>query len=759
MSLRQRSFRFFIVRFTIILISATFAVFSAGTVTARLIGVSLFSAPAPAFDTTATFTVTNTNDSGPGSLRQAVLDANAAVGADTITFAQGLAGVIPLSTGQLSLTNTPNNELTIVGPPLFQSGPVITISGTDSSRIFSIPENSALTMSNVTLTNGRAIAGSGGAIVSEGNLTLTHVRILNSRADLDGGGLAIGNGETATLFSCGISNNLANADSLGSNGGGGIYIGSGSTVTITESAITENSLQGTFVPGGGIFANGATLNINNTYIGRNVGATDGGGILVLNGMTDIFNSTFELNTASRDGGAVYAGGQLLIQSTHYTVNIAGAGGGAIFKVATAPFTLQSSTVTNNTAAQGGGLNVSGGTNTVQNTIVGLNSAPSGPQIIGSVVSGGFNLFQSISGAVISGDTSTNIIGQDPLLGPLQDNGGPTTTRAPLPNSPVIDKGKSFGAITDQRGFLRPVDDPSIPNAAGGDGTDIGAVELQGAPTPTATPTNTPSATPTNTPTVTPTSTPTATPTVTPTPGAGIEADVAPRPNGDGGVNSTDVVQLRRFATGLDVPDPAFGEPGRADCAPRGANDGNINSGDVVQGRRYAAGLDPLTNARPFAPTLMPQGIASAFDDMYAYFFGRELRVITEKVEAGRITIAVEMVPYGDEFAAGFTLEYDERIFFDPRTAIGDAAPENAVLTVNTNEPGRIGVLVDSPDAFVPSAVPNRLVLVTFEVRADPAEKPRFGLTDSLAHLGFSDAYGNTIAIRPYESRFVLTDNR
>ena len=76
------------------------------------------------------------------------------------------------------------------------------------------------------------------------------------------------------------------------------------------------------------------------------------------------------------------------------------------------------------------------------------------------------------------------INTDPMLGPLQDNGGPTFTHALLTGSPAIDAGKNFAiGTTDQRGpdFVRAFDDPSIANANGGDGTDIGAFEVQAAP--------------------------------------------------------------------------------------------------------------------------------------------------------------------------------------------------------------------------------------------------------------------------------------
>jgi hypothetical protein len=75
-----------------------------------------------------------------------------------------------------------------------------------------------------------------------------------------------------------------------------------------------------------------------------------------------------------------------------------------------------------------------------------------------------------------GTVSGSPLTADPLLGPLQNNGGPNQTMAPSSASPVIDQGSALALATDQRGLQRPVDFASIPNAA--DGSDIGAVELQ-----------------------------------------------------------------------------------------------------------------------------------------------------------------------------------------------------------------------------------------------------------------------------------------
>jgi hypothetical protein len=101
-------------------------------------------------------------------------------------------------------------------------------------------------------------------------------------------------------------------------------------------------------------------------------------------------------------------------------------------------------------------------------------------VLGAVTSQGFNLIGKSPGAAISSlptdQIGTQVAPINPQLGPLQDNGGATRTRALLSNSPAIDKGNSGGASTDQRGFTRTIDAP-IANATGGDGTDIGAYEV------------------------------------------------------------------------------------------------------------------------------------------------------------------------------------------------------------------------------------------------------------------------------------------
>ncbi len=122
---------------------------------------------------------------------------------------------------------------------------------------------------------------------------------------------------------------------------------------------------------------------------------------------------------------------------------------------------------------------------LHDSIVAGNTGSVGPDVF---VPKGIALASKLPAATFSlvGDTSasrlttdgTDITGADPQLGPLAANGGPTATMLPADTSPVIDAGSANGLMTDQRGMPRPIDLPGYPNASGGDGADIGAVEVQ-----------------------------------------------------------------------------------------------------------------------------------------------------------------------------------------------------------------------------------------------------------------------------------------
>jgi hypothetical protein len=138
------------------------------------------------------------------------------------------------------------------------------------------------------------------------------------------------------------------------------------------------------------------------------------------------------------------------------------------------------------------------TATLKNTIVSGGSCfiVQGTSPPGTTNDGGYNLDSGTSCGFSA--TNNSLSGVDPMLGPLAANGGPTLTHALLEGSPAIDKGNSFGATTDQRGLVRPSNFVGIPDASGGNGSDIGAFELQQPAPPDTTPPKVMSTSPGNT---------------------------------------------------------------------------------------------------------------------------------------------------------------------------------------------------------------------------------------------------------------------
>ena len=160
------------------------------------------------------------------------------------------------------------------------------------------------------------------------------------------------------------------------------------------------------------------------------------------------------------------------------------GGGALFldfDDPPAPLNIRSTTISGNTAGAspdpaGGGLFLYGvpTARTMANTIVADNTAAAGPDIatVGpAALDASFSLVENPSGANLTG--GPNVLGQDPKLAPLADNGGPTPTQALLVGSPAIDQGQASGA--DQRGAPRPFDLAGVA-LAGDNNADIGAYE-------------------------------------------------------------------------------------------------------------------------------------------------------------------------------------------------------------------------------------------------------------------------------------------
>jgi hypothetical protein len=448
----------------------------------------------------ATITVTNTNDSGPGSLRQALADAN---DGDTINFDVSLKGqTIALTSGELVI----DKSITITGPGSDQLA-VRTVDFQHTFRIFHVIASPTVIIEGLTIGPSLYFSGCG---IQNDQATLT----INNCALVGNSGLEWG---------AGISN--------------------GGTLTVNNSSISGNVLeyQGT---GAGISSSG-TLIINNSIISGNLsgkGYTDGGGIYS-SGMLEITNSRIDGNSVGGGGGGIYNTGNAIIASSTISGNSAGGGypgppepgfGGGIFNGAT--LTISNSTFSGNSVLTtdkgpgcGGGIGNNGSLQIANSTISGnsatnggaicndaapleiansiLNAGDVGENIFndgGTITSLGYNLSSDNGSGYLSGPGDQ--INTNPILGPLQDNGGPTQTHRPYPQSPAIDAGNpSFTPppFYDQRGtgFDRVVNGR----------IDIGSFEVQEGKPPPPSPTPTPSPSPTLTPRPTPTPRPRLTP--------------------------------------------------------------------------------------------------------------------------------------------------------------------------------------------------------------------------------------------------------
>lgn len=208
----------------------------------------------------AAFTVTNTNDAGAGSLRQAVLDANAAPGADVIQFSAGVTGTISLSTGELSVSES----LTIDGP----GANVLSVSAGGRSRVFNFTAGTSF-LRRLWITGGNA--SSGGGVVNAGTLTVENCEVSVNSAG-SGGGIA--NTGTLTLLASTISYNTSTTS------GAGLFNASAATMLVINSTISNNTTTGQY--GGGIDTLG-TLTVTNSTIAGNSAATGGRGISIRSG--------------------------------------------------------------------------------------------------------------------------------------------------------------------------------------------------------------------------------------------------------------------------------------------------------------------------------------------------------------------------------------------------------------------------------------------------------------------------------------------
>ena len=373
----------------------------------------------------AGYSVTTCADTGVGSLRQAIYDANVHDGPDVITITATCTVSGPVAVGSLmDVTDSGGGDgITIVGP----GADSFVLDGGGSSQIFYVGDRTDFSLSGVTMQHAAssAVRGNGaGAIVFDGV-------VFADNSGFGGAGMSGYHLDSVTITDTTF---VGNASTVGA---GGLYLQNAGPITISSSTFADNTAGG-----------------------------NGGGILIYTNHDDveIANSTFSGNTGAR-GGGLYAdlfgdpspdaGLEIVFCTFADNVATTGAGGGLNVRYADA--------VTMIGTAFAGNAASTAGTDEVYTSVVPTEHD---------------NLFEGD----VDGFTpdASDLTGVDPLFGALADNGGPTQTRALGAGSPAIDAGPtsfpSFpGDTSDQRGepYLRTY----------GGRSDIGAFEAQPEPTP------------------------------------------------------------------------------------------------------------------------------------------------------------------------------------------------------------------------------------------------------------------------------------
>lgn len=416
--------------------------------------------------------VTNSNESGAGSLRQAIAEI---CPGGTITFDSALSGQMIALTSTLAI----DKDLTIDGNALLVP---INISGSHSVGVFKVVPGVAVTMNKLTITDGNWVWG--GGISNEGTLTLNKSTV-SGNVSTEGGGIS-NSGNLIVLDSYILGNS---ADDVG----GGIFNNSG-TVTITNTELSGNMAS----LGGGIFTRQGEVTVTKGIFGNNSASIMGGAIYNFGALT-VSDSSFLKNSASTYGGGIYHSylETATVTGSTFFGNSAESGGGIYNDVSTLEIT--NSTLAGNTANFGGGIY--NGSNIVSSAVLNLTNSTLSDNSATTYGSGIYNIGTLnytntiVANSMIgvdcynnngySGKVVTNVnnlvetngpeghtcglpaVTGDPLLGALADNGGVTQTMALLAGSPAINAGDAAACpATDQRGTSRPQ----------GSACDIGAFE-------------------------------------------------------------------------------------------------------------------------------------------------------------------------------------------------------------------------------------------------------------------------------------------
>jgi CSLREA domain-containing protein len=301
------------------------------------------------------------------------------------------------------------------------------------------------TLDHVTVANNSSTGCCDGLITGVGRAALTDVRVSGNHSVGCCTGLLLGSGK-ATLLRVVVNGNFGSGCCNGFEGGGG-------PASLTDVAVTDN--YGSGCCQGLENGPGRETITKSTISGNHDSTSNCTGVCLGVGKVRLIDVTVSGNSAAGSGGGI---------------STSGAGGTKLF--------MNNVTVSGNHAGgQGGGIwSPFAPAPVIQNTIIARNTAGSGPDCYGTLMSKGYNLIGSTSACTITGTITGNLLGVNPLLGPLHDNGGFTETRALKKGSPAVDHGAPFKpgsggtacASSDQRGVKRPQ----------GPRCDIGAYELK-----------------------------------------------------------------------------------------------------------------------------------------------------------------------------------------------------------------------------------------------------------------------------------------
>jgi len=462
------------------------------------------------------------------TLRAAIMEANAHIGDDIIllpaaTYLLTITGVgeDASATGDLDVTES----LTLIGE---SADTTIIDASSLSDRVLQVSNNvETVEISHLTLTHGQT-SGEGGGIFTSASLELHNVQVYSNNAGSVGGGI-FGNAPLSINRSYIASNSAQTGGGIYANkhltiinsiiegnhtdtsGGGLFLLGLGTPVSINDTIFNANTAQDY---GSAIYNFGDEVDLDQSVMSNNIGGYAGAIYNAGDGTFLLNDSTVISNTSNKYGGGLYnAAGFMSLLAVTVTANHTEIGGGITNMDS---MEVTNSTISGNTASSNGGGIYNSGTTSVNNSTIVNNMASSGgfsgdgggvyadpastftfkntilfnnhhrrllsiidDDCYGTLTTAHYNLVGVLDNCTLTGSSGLDLIGVDPLLGPLADNHGPTFTHALQSGSPAIDSANPQGCFEgqvqlkfDQRGLLRHWD-------GNGDGTvrcDIGSFE-------------------------------------------------------------------------------------------------------------------------------------------------------------------------------------------------------------------------------------------------------------------------------------------